>query len=82
MHAHESNPPIVVYTTELGVKQYAIVLQSREECTNDRVSPTSRTHKKWSIRQACAPDLDPRWACGAGGEYHVKDYAPNPGREH
>ena len=29
----------------------------------------------WYVRQDCAPNLDPRWACGAGGEHHVKDCA-------
>ena len=43
MPAHESNPLIVVYTTGLGVKSYALVLQSREDCAKDHGSPTSRT---------------------------------------
>ena len=74
--AHESEPPQVICTTGLGVTYiYAQVLRSCEGCANNRGSPMSRNHLEWSVRQDCAPNLDPSWACGAGGEHHVKDCA-------
>ncbi|KAB2603871.1 S ribonuclease [Pyrus ussuriensis x Pyrus communis] len=60
MLAHESEPPIVVCMTGLGANKYAQVLQPREGCANNRGSPMSRNHLMWSIRQGCAPNLDPR----------------------
>ncbi|KAB2600466.1 S ribonuclease [Pyrus ussuriensis x Pyrus communis] len=60
MPAHELKPSIVVCTTRLGANKYAQVLRSREGCANNRGSPTSRNHLMWSVRQGCAPNLDPR----------------------